>query len=390
MMGNAQRSVSLINGVRLHVPAPFARILPVSPCGTDTAYEVHSWLALEALVEEGEVVYDVGASYGILSVLLARAGAEVHAFEANPDVMERQRELVESNGLRVTTVPVCVGECSGGEVEFYRAPGLASVASSRHAVVMRMHGEASVVRVPLLALDDYAASRGHVPRCLKIDVEGSEWMVMEGARRLIEAARPDIVMETHPQQMIGATLGDLCSRLERWGYPLFDLVGGRMMEGSEFARVYAASPGYLLASSRLAGKEFRERLSQRHEAMKRRWAVREGQAEAIREAKKRMDGDVAGAIPLLEEVVGKCPDHGEGHYLLGFCLHVGKRDVEGALGHYEQALRHGFDPFWVEYHIGALLFESGRREEARGHLERARALDPRHEGTNALVAELGG
>ncbi|MCZ2149191.1 MAG: FkbM family methyltransferase [Bryobacterales bacterium] len=381
--------VSLINGVRLHVPASFARILPVSPCETDFPYEIHSWVALEAIVEAGEVVYDAGASYGIFSVMLARAGAEVHAFEANPDVLERQRELVESNGLRVTTVPVCVGERSGGEVEFYRAPGLASVASSRHAVVKRMHGEASMVRVPLLALDDYAASKGHVPGCLKIDVEGSEWMALEGARRLIETARPDIVMETHPRQMIGATLGDLCGRLERWGYPLFDLVGGQMMEGAEFARAYAALPGYVLASSRLAEREFVGGLSRRHEAMKRRWAVREGQAETIRQAKKLMDGGAASAIPLLEQVVANCPDHAEGHYLLGFCLHVGKREVEGALAHYEQALRHGFDPFWVEYHIGALLYESGRREEAGGHLKRARALDPRHEGTKALVEQLG-
>lgn len=389
MSCDASRACSLINGVRLHVPAAFARILPVSPCETDFPYEIHSWLALEAVVEEGEVVYDVGASYGILSAMLARAGAEVHAFEANPDVIERHREFVECNGGGVVTQAVCVGE-RGGDVEFYRAPGLSSVASSRHSVVRRRHGEASVVRVPLLALDDYAASRGHVPGCLKIDVEGSEWMVIEGARRVMEAARPDIVMETHPQQLIGAEMEGLCSRLEEWGYPLFDLVSGRMMEGAEFSRVYAASPGYVVASLRLEGKEFRESLIRRHEAMKRRWAGREGQAERIREAKRLMDGDAVSAIPLLEQVVASCPDHAEGHYLLGFCLHVGKREMEGALAHYEEALRHGFDPFWVEYHMGALLFESGRREEARAHLARARELDPVHEGTRVLMGQLGG
>lgn len=59
--------------------------------------------AIRALIRPGDVVLDLGAGTGILSMLCARRGARVHAVESMA-VAERARELVAANGLadRVT------------------------------------------------------------------------------------------------------------------------------------------------------------------------------------------------------------------------------------------------------------------------------------------------
>jgi hypothetical protein len=58
-------SHALINGLRLPVPPVLEGIVPVSPSAEDFPYEVHSLLALEALVQPDSVVYDDGARAGL-------------------------------------------------------------------------------------------------------------------------------------------------------------------------------------------------------------------------------------------------------------------------------------------------------------------------------------
>ncbi len=66
--------------------------------------------AVRKLVKPGEVIYDVGANIGYISLLLAKAAGEtgrVYAFEALPENAERWRRNIELNGLdsRVCLIP---------------------------------------------------------------------------------------------------------------------------------------------------------------------------------------------------------------------------------------------------------------------------------------------
>jgi len=63
--------------------------------------------AIEAAVQPGMVVLDIGAGSGLLALIAARAGAEhVYACESNAPIAEAARQIVAANGLteRITVI----------------------------------------------------------------------------------------------------------------------------------------------------------------------------------------------------------------------------------------------------------------------------------------------
>jgi hypothetical protein len=64
--------------------------------------------------------------------------------------------------------------------------------------------------VPLVTLDAYLAEHAFVPRCVKIDAEGAEIRILQGATCLL-SSEADIVCELHPfaWPRFGNTLAEL-------------------------------------------------------------------------------------------------------------------------------------------------------------------------------------
>ncbi|MBL8232742.1 MAG: FkbM family methyltransferase [Bryobacterales bacterium] len=269
-----------VNDFRIVLPARCRRIPGVDHGGRRGIYfEPYVMLAFETLVRPGGTVYDVGCSYGILSAVLARLvgpGGRVEAFEANPAVLAETGPILALNsGPRALEAgqirlhPVCVGERSGGHTEFYVLPAAASVASTRNAEIRRFHANSTVVEAPMAALDDVAEATGTVPTLIKIDIEGGEYAAIQGARRLLAAHGPDLVIETHGKEIDGiqGTLAGLIQELKALGYAFADLVHGEVVDGTIFARRHDRQIGYLLASKSLIKGDLHARIRRRWRAM---------------------------------------------------------------------------------------------------------------------------
>lgn len=114
------------------------------------------------------VVVDVGANIGAFTVLAAKAGALVHAFEPHPGNRARLEHHVGLNGVtdRVRVHPLAVAAKTGGTVWVAGDGGGAHVADS---------GDFEVAAV---ALTDVLADLKHVAM-LKHDAEGAEWDTFE-------------------------------------------------------------------------------------------------------------------------------------------------------------------------------------------------------------------
>jgi FkbM family methyltransferase len=134
-----------------------------------------------ATVEEGMVVLDVGAHLGYFSVLAAKRGARVIAFEPNSRSLPYLRRNLERNGIadRVTIVERAAGATTGTATFFLSEAG---DESSLHAHAP----EDEPITVEVAPVD--AATEGLAVDVIKIDVEGGEIEALRGMTRTLERA----------------------------------------------------------------------------------------------------------------------------------------------------------------------------------------------------------
>ena len=149
------------------------------------------------LVRPGMVVYDVGANYGMHSILLSRlvgAKGRVFAFEPDPDVVRALRDAIALNGQQnVQLVERALGDSTGR----------AHFARGENAAIGALQPQASAgFEVSVVRLDDFVfAEQNAAPQLLKLDVEGAEASVLEHGRRVLLETRPILLIELHtPEQ----------------------------------------------------------------------------------------------------------------------------------------------------------------------------------------------
>jgi FkbM family methyltransferase len=133
----------------------------------------------------GDVVVDVGANFGLTALAAFSAvgpTGEVHAFEPHPRIFEFLVGNIELNGAEavVKAHNLALGERAGTVFLTDRR------ADDQNTVSL----DATGISVPMSTLDDAVAALPHID-LLKIDVEGYEKLVLEGATETL--ARVDCV-----------------------------------------------------------------------------------------------------------------------------------------------------------------------------------------------------
>lgn len=156
-------------------------------CATGTFYEHGLLRFLEAFLEPDDLVVDVGANIGNHTAYFAGVlGCTVRAFEAVPVLADVLALTVRANFLdsRVQLEPYAVGHRAG-------SIGVASWnPTNSGATRLRADGIGSI---PMVALDELHWPQP--PRVIKIDVEGMELDVLQGAASVVDQYRPLLVVE---------------------------------------------------------------------------------------------------------------------------------------------------------------------------------------------------
>lgn len=204
-------------------------------------FESRTVRVFQQLLRPGDVVIDVGANVGANTLELARCvcpEGRVVAFEPTRFALERLCRNLALNPALARSVVVehaflTSDESSSLGSQFYSSWPLATAAKAdlhgRHGGLLKSADQATA-----WTLDRYVEAKDVSVRLIKIDVDGNEWHVLEGARKTLERFRPLIVMEIAPYVLDEkkGTLEGIVRLLRETGYELTDVSSGTRLQAS--------------------------------------------------------------------------------------------------------------------------------------------------------------
>lgn len=158
-------------------------------------YEQAAQECLQEQLNAGCVFYDVGANFGFYSLLAARQGAQVFAFEPDVQIAESLERHARLNSLnaRIEIIRAAVYSFSGS---IALDPANCQRGHGNAHLVGTLATSRSSVSVLCMTLDDFAREHA-APDVVKIDVEGAESEVLRGAERVFAESRPQLLCEVH-------------------------------------------------------------------------------------------------------------------------------------------------------------------------------------------------
>jgi FkbM family methyltransferase len=173
-------------------------------------------------------VVDIGAHIGLVSLPLSTVVAEngkVYAFEpATANASYLAQHLKSNNINNVELVGDLVGANEIDSVEFFESSddsGMNTVALSGSNRGYTMSTKRQIT------LDDFCADRDIAPELIKIDTEGAEVGILEGAIKTLQEHRPILFLSVHPRHIIelDSSVEELEELLRDLDYTVTDIDG---------------------------------------------------------------------------------------------------------------------------------------------------------------------
>jgi len=189
-------------------------------------YERSSINLVESRIQPGQTFVNVGANIGYFTLILARlVGVTGHgyAFEPEPDNFKLLAENVKLNGYENITIINSAVSNATGTLTLY----LNDKQNRGDHRIWDNTGARVKTTVDVVTLDEYLSCLDEHIDFIKMDVQGAEAGVIEGAERILDEDGPMILMEFWPWglRQAGHDPIDMINGLVRHGYSIFDMPG---------------------------------------------------------------------------------------------------------------------------------------------------------------------
>ena len=157
---------------------------------------------LISFLKPGQTVYDVGGFVGWYAVYSAHkvgANGKVVTFEPVPETANLLRRHLTLNNItgRVRLVEAACSNNSG----VISMPAWSKITYASGNAIRNAYPDKNrkprFMSVCTICLDDFWKSDGTQPDIIKIDVEGAELWVLQGATSLLKQVRPMVFLEIH-------------------------------------------------------------------------------------------------------------------------------------------------------------------------------------------------
>jgi len=186
---------------------------------------------LESIIRPGMKAIDVGANIGITSVTIARSigkDGKLYSFEPVREYFRILQQNLSSNGIdNVEALPVALSDRIG-ETEFYLKELSSGIVFGK---------EAKKTRVSTVTIDSFVQQH-EVERVdlINMDCEGSELLVLRGAKETLRQNKVKIFCEVHHGflKQLGQSIGDLIKYLQDLGFEVQSVSLNDLKMGNNF------------------------------------------------------------------------------------------------------------------------------------------------------------
>lgn len=208
---------------------------------------------IQELLTEDACALDIGANVGIHTIAMGRRARRgiVISCEPNPNVFARLKANVGLNDLsNVLCFETAVADSSDPVILHVPPDGYLNQGRSSLIPIEDWAG----ISVASTTVDRLLGSIDHPPVALvKIDVEGWEGPVLDGARQTLTKFQPALIIEYEPRywDLIGYSLEQVTGRLREIGYTQFYEVGRRALHAIRAEPPTAVNLVALRSSQRL-------------------------------------------------------------------------------------------------------------------------------------------
>ncbi len=170
-------------------------------------------------VKEGDVIFDIGSHIGVFTINSSRKTGQsgaVFAFEPLPSNFELLKKNLDLNQVTNTQVfNVAVSNEKMNDVVFH----ISDINTGMNSIIFEKDSSQCAL-VSTITLDDFV--REHKIESIdfmKIDVEGHELSVLQGARKDSLFRCKTIILESH-ERLGGPSNSELVSFLEKYGFKM--------------------------------------------------------------------------------------------------------------------------------------------------------------------------
>lgn len=189
----------------------------------------------QKIVKEGHTVLDIGANIGIYSLIAGnKVGnkGKVYAFEPANEAYDKLRYHIKLNNLdNIDTIKYGVSNYSGvAEFNVCEDDAFNSLGDTPMKDVVRKE------TIDLITIDDFVL-KNSINRVdiIKVDTEGAEFLVFEGAKKTLLKDKPSLFFEYNPEAVEGFDNNsiNLINLLRSFDYSLFEFKEGNLIEVKE-------------------------------------------------------------------------------------------------------------------------------------------------------------
>jgi FkbM family methyltransferase len=200
--------------------------------GNFSSMEPHVFAWIGKSIRAGSVALDIGANFGMMSLYMGGITGprgRVYAFEPSPANGAVLKFHCEHNRrLNIQPVNAAVSNKHNGSVSFFLLDGGLhsgnSLTFDREFVPnldQALHSTQKEIRVETVTVDGFCEAHNITPDLIKIDVEGAEILVLEGARQTLIKKRPALILAVHPWWLPeGRTVNEIQELLRAVGYSI--------------------------------------------------------------------------------------------------------------------------------------------------------------------------